>query len=142
MWDPVCHAFHDPPKCKDVTRVRKKYPRAFRLLKELIYDRDGRRCVVCDHAEAHETDAAGKRMPSLVVHHIDEDTTHNAAGNLITLCVDCHNTHHKGSYSPFRDLAEKAASATARMGRAWFAAYAEILIPTEKPIERSEGKES
>ena len=47
---------------------------------------------------------------NLIVHHIDHDKQHNVMGNLITVCVSCHqNLHHQSKpieSSVLRELAE------------------------------------
>lgn len=59
-----------------------RYPRAWReSLKEMIRDRDGRRCQECG---ALEGDTAHH------VHHIDYVRTNLSPTNLITLCAHCH----------------------------------------------------
>lgn len=52
-------------------------------LKEVIRNRDRRKCSICGKTELEE----GKRLQ---VHHIDYDKKNNNPDNLITLCSSCH----------------------------------------------------
>lgn len=64
------------------------YPKDFsNKLKNIIRDRDGRKCVECGCPEI-ELDY------SLCIHHIDEDKKNNEMNNLISLCRKCHAKVH------------------------------------------------
>jgi hypothetical protein len=67
----------------------KDYPPEFNLnLKELIRDRDNRKCFICNVDEKNT-----KRK--LAVHHIDYNKKHINPENLVSLCDVCHwKTHH------------------------------------------------
>jgi hypothetical protein len=52
-------------------------------LKEMIRDRDGRTCQMCERSEA----ITRRRLD---IHHIDYDKTNNDSGNLVSLCDRCH----------------------------------------------------
>ena len=52
-------------------------------LKEIIRDRDGRKCFICNKSESESN-------RKLCVHHIDYDKNNNCYDNLISLCLLCH----------------------------------------------------
>ena len=52
-------------------------------LKEVIRNRDRRKCQICDKTELEKGE-------KLSVHHIDYDKKNNELGNLISLCRECH----------------------------------------------------
>lgn len=61
-------------------------------LKEVIRNRDRRKCKICEKTELKE----GKKLS---VHHIDYDKKNNNPNNLITLCVCCHiKTNYNKKY--------------------------------------------
>lgn len=61
-------------------------------LKEVIRNRDRRKCQICKKTELEE-----KRQ--LSIHHIDYDKKNNDPKNLITLCTKCHiKTNYKRDY--------------------------------------------
>ncbi len=63
--------------------AREKYTlRGWKVVRDAIMDRDGRRCAVCGGGE------------NLHVHHIDLDPTNDTPANLITLCGICHARVH------------------------------------------------
>jgi 5-methylcytosine-specific restriction endonuclease McrA len=71
-------------------RIRQKQPRLrldvqkYKALKIQVLDRDGWRCQDCGTAQM------------LQVHHLNPRSKlgHDAAENLITLCVNCHGERH------------------------------------------------
>jgi len=61
-------------------------------LKEVIRNRDRRKCKVCGKTELEE-------RRKLTVHHIDYNKKNCNPNNLITLCNDCHlKTNHNRNY--------------------------------------------
>ena len=76
-----------------MTVIRPKQPRlklepeAYRELCRKVLERDGWRCQFCGRAE------------DLQVHHVNPRSRlgDDAEENLITLCSDCHRSHHEGS---------------------------------------------
>jgi len=67
-------------------------------LKELIRDRDGRRCRLCTKSEEEN----GRKLP---VHHINYDKENLDPHNLISLCSSCHGktcTYHSKWISFFQ----------------------------------------
>jgi 5-methylcytosine-specific restriction endonuclease McrA len=77
------------------TRAVNKDRIRFDGLRTPVLDRDSHRCVLC-----HATEDDGERF--LTIHHIDGDKTHNAMGNLITLCRRCHPTVHNHWFGPIQ----------------------------------------
>jgi hypothetical protein len=67
-------------------------------LKELIRDREGRRCFICKITEL-------KNKEKLTIHHIDYNKKNNNPNNLIALCRSCHaitnfnRTHWAGYFN-------------------------------------------
>ena len=57
-------------------------------LKEVVRNRDRRKCVFCEKTELEE-------CKKLSVHHIDYDKKNNNTNNLIYLCNSCHNKTNK-----------------------------------------------
>lgn len=53
-------------------------------LKEVIRNRDGRKCFICEKTEL-------ENEKKLMVHHIDYNKNNNNPDNLITLCLSCHS---------------------------------------------------
>lgn len=61
-------------------------------LKEVIRNRDRRKCQLCEKTELEE-------CRKLSIHHIDYDKQNNNPNNLISLCYKCHaKTNHKRDY--------------------------------------------
>ncbi len=118
-WCRICNSAHPRPHCRDPGRKRKRYAPEFRALTALIKERDA--------VERESYNADGKEKPLLVVHHIDENGDNNVPTNLITLCHDCHNTHHKSKYSPFRNLSYDAQRNTDQASFDWHARYGTTL---------------
>lgn len=113
-------------RSKGGPRKRKHYSGAFRAITPLIKARDVV-CAACEEPERLITNAAGKEMPTLIVHHIDEDSENNAPTNLITLCAECHNTHHKSAQTPFPFLPRLAHERTHAMPAHWHTRYTDAL---------------
>jgi hypothetical protein len=64
-----------------------KYGKEFnKILKELIRERDGRKCFLCNKIEGNIR---------LCIHHIDYNKKNNDPKNLISLCVKCHVATNK-----------------------------------------------
>lgn len=63
-------------------------------LRELIRERDGRKCRICDIGEN------GKRH---IVHHVDYDKKNIIPENLATLCLPCHikTNYHREAWQRF-----------------------------------------
>lgn len=59
-------------------------PKRYAILRNSVLERDGWRCQECG------------AMENLQVHHIKRRSQlgDDAAGNLITLCSNCHGQHH------------------------------------------------
>lgn len=96
----------------------KSLAKLFDLMRQPILDRDKYRCVACGDAERIRYCLLENRVQfrsSLVIHHIDEDTTNNATANLVALCHECHMTHHKSYSTPFPWLGEYAKKASESM---------------------------
>jgi len=55
-----------------------RYPREFEQLRGRVMERDGHKCRLCGGVER------------LLVHHADNDPTHNVETNLVTVCFGCH----------------------------------------------------
>lgn len=64
--------------------------RRWKLTRRRIFDRDGWRCVECGNPGALECDH--KRKPRDVAQFFE-------AGNLRTLCRDCHIKRHRSDYA-------------------------------------------
>lgn len=97
------------------------YAKWFRSMRPLILERDNSQCVACQESPTITFVRNGETVTKsgLVVHHIDEDTRNNRAENLITLCHDCHMTHHKSHQTPFPWLPEMAAARSTSMTSRW-----------------------
>lgn len=98
------------------------YARWFRLMRPLIFERDGHKCVACkapDQPFPVVRAGATSMRTSLLVHHINEKPQDNRPQNLITLCKTCHAVHHKSAVTPWPWFASYAASATRSMTSKW-----------------------
>ena len=61
-------------------------------LKEVIRNRDRRKCVICEKTELENGE-------KLTVHHIDYEKLNNNPNNLISLCHSCHSkTNYNKDY--------------------------------------------
>ena len=61
-------------------------------LKEVIRNRDRRKCLVCEKTEL-------ENKKKLFIHHIDYNKQNNNPNNLISLCNSCHTkTNHNRNY--------------------------------------------
>lgn len=111
-------------------RKRKHYSGVFRAITPLIKGRDVV-CAACGEPERIIMNAAGKAMPTLIVHHIDENSENNAPENLVTLCAECHNSHHKSVKTPYPFLPDLAKARTLAMPAKWHERYAAALAKGE-----------
>jgi len=71
-------------------------------LKEVIRNRDRRKCVICEQTEL-------ENKMKLSIHHMDYDKQNNNPNNLISLCKHCHqktnfNREYWIKYFSFRTL--------------------------------------
>ena len=55
--------------------------------REAVLARDGHACVRCGMTASEHVETWGR---PITIDHIDKDRTHNAMGNLQTLCLRCH----------------------------------------------------
>jgi hypothetical protein len=98
------------------------YARWFRLMRPLILERDGWQCVACRTPELFQP-VVNRGMlifrSRLVVHHIDEDINNNTPANLVTVCQDCHMTHHKSRKTPFGWFGDYASRTSRSMTCKW-----------------------
>lgn len=103
-------------------KTGRSYALWFDSMRPLILERDGDRCVACG-AQERTTARVWRGRPiqvsSLLVHHINEDTTNNRPQNLITLCATCHVTHHKSKTTPWPWFGEYAVAASRSMTSRW-----------------------
>lgn len=82
------------------------YPPEFRngnALKELVRDRDGRRCVLCGKEEEEN----GRRLD---VHHVDYEKANCNPDNLVSLCVACNarvNANREQWMNHFRSIKQE-----------------------------------
>jgi len=69
--------------------IKKGYPKEWTPeLRKRIRNLDGNKCVLCDKTcEEERNDTV---MPTLSIHHIDEDKSNLSDSNLITVCSGCH----------------------------------------------------
>ncbi len=98
------------------------YASWFRLMRPLIYERDGSQCRACGAPDQpFPVTRAGKTTmrTSLVVHHLNERPEDNRPQNLILICKTCHAVHHKSATTPFPWFATYTASATRSMTSKW-----------------------
>ncbi|MCK9371411.1 HNH endonuclease [Candidatus Dojkabacteria bacterium] len=67
-------------------------------LKEIIRDRDGRKCRICGNSELEN----GKKLDC---HHINYDKEDNNPKNLISLCHSCHTktNHNRKKWTKYFD---------------------------------------
>lgn len=72
--------------------------RRWRQLRAKVLKRDGHQCTRCGSVE------------QLEVHHMDGDPFHNATGNLMSLCRDCHNHVERASAPGGRDKDQRESS--------------------------------
>lgn len=68
------------------------YQKVFYACKNVVWKRDGGQCQCCGLLYNPEV-----KKRTHVVHHIDEDPTHNVIENLILLCRKCHRNVHSGT---------------------------------------------
>lgn len=88
----------------------------FDEMRPVILKRDKYSCMGCGAPEAFTT--RGKRQiqtSTIVIHHINEDTTNNHPQNLVALCQPCHGIHHKSCVTPYPKLAQYAGKASKSM---------------------------
>lgn len=81
----------------------RSYAKWFDLMRPLILERDGGRCVACGTAERKIPRRwRGREVmrSNLVIHHIDENPSNNVHTNLVTLCMTCHAIYHKKASVP------------------------------------------
>lgn len=100
----------------------RSYAAGFRLMRPLIMERDGRRCVACKAAESFDTIIwKGKEVKrsTFAIHHINEDVADNRPQNLVTLCKGCHATHHKSDTTPWPWFGQYAEEKSASMTSKW-----------------------
>lgn len=97
------------------------YAKWFRSMRPMILERDGRVCAVCQQAPttSYVRNGATVKRSGLVVHHINELPWDNRAENLITLCHDCHMTHHKSRVTPFDWFGQAATDRSRSMTSKW-----------------------
>jgi 5-methylcytosine-specific restriction endonuclease McrA len=82
-------AYHARPE-RQAYSARKHSEQRFGGLREAVLARDDYRCQSCGKPWQE-----GSR--SIVVHHLDEDKSHNTMENLLTLCRSCHPKRHPHS---------------------------------------------
>lgn len=105
------------------------YAKWFRSMRPMILERDGGICVVCQQAPTttYVRNGATATRSGLVIHHINELPWDNRAENLITLCHDCHMTHHKSRVTPFGWFGKAAESRSRSMTSKWKARATSLL---------------
>jgi 5-methylcytosine-specific restriction endonuclease McrA len=92
----------------------------FRKMRPIVLERDGHECAVCGAVNDRKTTRrplknGGYQVRStLAIHHIDHNPANNRVENLISLCFQCHKSHHRitdaGRLTPFPQLPHLAQS--------------------------------
>lgn len=101
------------------------YAKLFREMRPLIVERDGCKCVLCSRPERKYRAYSPRGTPylrsNLTVHHIDEQVQNNAPGNLVTVCLQCHQANHHSKYPPVQceEFRRYAQSANLSMTSQW-----------------------
>lgn len=72
------------------------YQRAFQKAKQVVWERDRGTCQIPSCGLVYNP---GLKLRTHVVHHIDEDPSHNDTVNLVLLCRSCHRLVHSGKVS-------------------------------------------
>lgn len=106
------------------------YVKLYRMLRTPILNRDGYRCVACGDSERLRMFVRSSKVQfrsSFTIHHINENPSDNRIENLVTLCQECHMTHHKSHKTPFPWLGEYASQASESMTSKWKDAITSLL---------------
>src|SRR5690242_4575451 len=83
---PLAPSYIEPSLCRSRGERALLSSAAWRRTRAVILERDGQRCVYCDHAGARD----------LEVNHISGNSRDDRAENLETVCVLCHRVLHAG----------------------------------------------